>query len=200
MRKTIVATAVALMGVAASVSANAAESDNPSGFYVGAGWGQFNLDVDGLDEAGSAIESIVETDSNAWKIFTGYRLNPYLAFEAAYIDFGSANDRFEASGSDGNYEIDVSGFAPYVIGTIPLGPVELFGKVGYYFYDIDVNVDLDAPGPDVDSSHSDSNFLYGGGLGVTLFERLNVRAEYEIIDLDRAPNSDAMWLSASWRF
>ncbi len=200
MNKAILAAAAAIGGVAALASGTALADDNPSGPYVGVGWGQFNLGIDNLSEAGSAISSITKSDDNAWKVFGGYRVNPYLAFEAAYIDFGRPSDRFDATGTDGNYRVDLSGFAPYVIGTVPLDPVELFGKIGYYFYDVNVRVDFDAPGPDIDSKHSDSDFLYGGGIGVTLLERLAIRAEYEVVDLDRAPNSDAIWLSGAWRF
>ena len=93
----------------------------------------------------------------------------------------------------------VSGFAPYVIGTIPLGPVELFGKVGYYFYDVDASVDLD-DGPDFDSTSSEQDLLYGFGVGMTFFERLNARLVYEKIDSGRIDDADALWFSGQWRF
>jgi hypothetical protein len=48
--------------------------------------------------------------------------------------------------------------------------------------------------------HSRSDFLYGGGLGVTLFQHLNLRAEYERIEVTNASGSDAFWLSPSSRF
>jgi opacity protein-like surface antigen len=198
MNKALVIGAAAGALLAATHAARA--EDNPSGAYAGAGWGQFNLDIDTLDEVGSSINDIANSDDNAWKVFVGYRINPYIAFEGAYVDFGGPSDRFDASGSDGNYRVDISGFAPYAIGTIPLGPVELFAKVGYYYYDVDVRVDVDDPGPDVESKHSESDFLYGGGIGVTLLDRLHLRVEYEAVDIDRAENSDAMWLSAAWRF
>jgi hypothetical protein len=35
------------------------------------------------------------------------------------------------TGSSGDYRLRLKGFAPCVIGTLPLGPVELFGKAGY---------------------------------------------------------------------
>lgn len=179
---------------------NAQAQENPSGPYVGVGWGQFNVDVDNLSDAGTVAGNIIDADDNAWKIFGGWRFNPYLSLELAYVDLGSPSDRFEGSGSNGNYRLDISGFTPYVIGTIPLGPVELFGKVGYYFYDVDLRVDLDSPGPDIDSSSSRQDFVYGGGVGMTFVEHLHVRAEYERIDLENAGNSDALWLSAAWRF
>ena len=202
MNKAISATAAVIgsIGLLASLSANAADTDNPSGLYIGAGWGQFNLDVDDLGDATDAISDIAESDDNAWKLFAGYRFSPYIAVEAAYIDFGSPGDQFDASGTHGNYQLDISGFAPYLIGTIPLGPIELFGKVGYYFYDVDLHVDIDAPGPDIDSSSSENDFLWGGGVGLTLAERLHLRAEYEVVDIAGADDSNAIWLSGAWRF
>jgi OOP family OmpA-OmpF porin len=199
--KKIYAIAAALSLGALATTANAADvDDNPSGPYVGLGWGQFNLEIDRLDDVGAAVDSVADSDDNIWKAYGGWRFNPYIAVELAYIDFGNPGDRFEGTGSDGNYRLDISGFAPYVIGTIPIGPVELFGKVGYYFYDIDARVDFDSPGPDIDSSASESDFLYGLGLGVTVLEHLNLRAEYEIVDIESAGNSHAFWLSANWRF
>src|SRR5512145_585519 len=107
-----------------------AEPDNPGGPYVGAGWGQFNLDIKNLDDAGTAASSIAHSNDNAWKLFAGYRFNPYVALEAAYIDFGQPSDNFSSSGSNGNYRVDISGFAPTVVGSLPIGPVELFAKIG----------------------------------------------------------------------
>lgn len=199
--KKIFAVAAALSLGAMATTANAAEvDDNPSGPYVGLGWGQFDLNVDGLEDAGSAISDVLDSDDNAWKAFVGWRFNPYVSVEAAYIDFGNPGDRFTGSGSNGNYRVDLSGFAPFVIGTIPVGPVELFGKLGYYFYDVETRIDFDAPGPDIDSSHSESDFIYGAGIGFTVLEHLNLRAEYEIVDIENASNSKALWLSANWRF
>ncbi len=200
MKKLTAIAALLSLGVLPVVAHGAATQNNPSGPYAGVGWGQFNLDIHNLSDVGTATSNIVKGDDNAWKLFAGWRLNPYLAFEAAYIDFGQPSDHFDASGSNGNYRVDLSGFAPYIVGSIPLGPVELFAKAGSYFYNVKVKVDFDNPGPDVESSHSDNDFLYGGGLGITLAERVHLRAEYETVDLKNASNSHAIWLTAAWRF
>ena len=199
MKKLYAIAAAASLGVFAT-TANAADVDNPNGPYLGLGWGQFNLEIDRLDDVGAAVNSVTDSDDNAWKAFAGWRFNPYVSVEAAYIDFGSPRDRFTATGSNGNYRVDLSGFSPFIIGTAPLGPVEVFAKLGYYFYDVDTRIDFDSPGPGIDSSHSESDLIYGGGVGITIFERLNARAEYEIVDIDGAGDSSAFWLSASWRF
>lgn len=187
--------------IALSSGMTAAEAqENERGFYVGGGVGQFNVQIDDIDDTDEAIERL-DDDDTAWKFFGGYRFSPHIALELAYIDFGGPSDRFSTSGSSGDYTVELSGFAPYVIGTLPLGPVELFAKAGYYFYDIDIDVDLDDLGGNVfESSDSGEDFLYGFGVGMTFFEHLNARLEYEKVDADDVDDADALWLSGAWRF
>jgi opacity protein-like surface antigen len=199
MKLLTAATALSL-GIFSAAAFSATPQDNPSGPYVGVGWGQFNLNIRNLSDVGVATSNIVKSDDNAWKAFVGWRMNPYLSFEAAYIDFGATDGRFDGTGSNGNYQVDLSGFAPYVIGTLPLGAFELFAKAGYYYYNVKVIVDLDNPGPNIDSSKSRNDFLYGAGVGLTFAEHINVRAEYETVTIENADSSDAYWLSAGWRF
>ena len=85
-----------------------AQTDNPDGPYVGVGWGQFNLNIKNLGDAGTAADDIVHSNDNAWKAFVGYRFNRFLALEAAYIDLGKPSDRFSGTGSNGNYQVDIS--------------------------------------------------------------------------------------------
>jgi len=84
---------------------------------------------------------------------------------------------------------------PSVIGTLPIGPVELFAKVGEAFYNVTAN---DNTGRLIDSSGHDP--VYGVGVGVTIIKRLNISAEYERIKMSSFDNADAVWLNASWRF
>ncbi len=197
-RSIIAATIVAL----ASGTAAAQSPANDEGLYLGAAWGQFDVNVDAFDDVDDAV-SRIDDDDNAWKIFAGWRLNPYVAFELNYVDFGenSGSTGSDASGTSGNYSLDLAGFQPAVIGSFPLGPVELFAKLGYYFYDVDVSLNLD--NIDQDNFSADSSeeaWSYGFGAGVTFFERLHARLEYEKIDADDFEDLDAIWLSGAWRF
>ena len=64
-----------------------------------------------------------------------------------------------------------------------------------------MNLDIDSPlSPDFDSSTSDEDLVYGFGAGVTFFEHLHARLEYEKIDADALDDADAIWLSGAWRF
>src|SRR5689334_11780704 len=123
MKKLItIAAALSLsaIGTLSTASAQSSDDDNPSGPYIGAGYGRFNYHIANLNDVGRATTTIAHSDDNAWKVFAGIRLNPYVAIEGDYINFGSPSDRFTATGSNGNYRVDLSGFAPYVIGTVPL--------------------------------------------------------------------------------
>ncbi|HEU4654558.1 MAG TPA: porin family protein [Steroidobacteraceae bacterium] len=199
--------AAAAVALSLSASSAFAQEQNDAGFYVGAGVGQFNVQIDDVDQTDEAIQKL-DDDDNSWKAFVGWRFNPFLSLELAYIDFGDVNGTFRggnsttASGSGGNYDVSISGFAPYVIGTIPLGPIELFGKAGYYFYDVDQSYNFDQPLSQdiVDSSSSESDFMYGAGVGVTFLQHVNVRLEYERIDSSVVDDADALWLSGAWRF
>jgi len=174
-------------------SSTAVLADNEKGFYAGAGVGQFNVKADNIEDIPGIVEEF-DSDDTSFRIFGGWRLNKFLAFDLAYIDFGGPDD--DVNGR--NVKAEVDGFAPAVYGTLPLGPIEAFAKVGYLFYDLDVKVG----GEKIASvSGSDEDLIYGVGLGLTLFERLNARIEYELIDVSgNVDDADALWLTGAWRF
>ena len=47
---------------------------------------------------------------------------------------------------------------------------------------------------------SDEDLVYGAGFGLVLFDHLNVRLEYEIIDISDVDDANAAWLTGAWRF
>ena len=165
-----------------------ANADENQGFFVGAGLGQFNVEVDNLDEAQDLVSDFDEEDTS-WKIFAGWRFAPFFAVELDYIDFGGPSTQ--------GTKFEVAGFAPYLVGTLPLGIFELSARVGYYFYDVDVNFDASQI---EDVSQSDEDLVYGAGFGLLLFEHLNLKLEYEIIDLSDVDDANALWLTGAWRF
>jgi opacity protein-like surface antigen len=198
----VASTAALLLGLGVSHSAAAQEPD-PSGFYIGAGLGQFDVKIDDLEGVENVLEEL-DADDSAWKFMLGWRFNPFLSLEADYIDLGAPNGDFDATGSSGQYEVDLAGVAAYVIGTIPIGIFEISGKVGYYFHDADLHVDFDNIGPNngdvFDSSSSSEALTYGVGAGVTLFQKLNAKVEYEFFDIDDVDDAYALWLTGAWRF
>jgi OOP family OmpA-OmpF porin len=198
MKRAILASAMLL--ALGSGTAYAQSPENDEGLYIGGGVGQFNIEIDGVDGIDEAVGRLDDNDT-AWQAFIGWRLNPYIALQAAYVDYGGPEDDISTGGSSGNYTAELAGFAPSVIGSLPLGPVELSAKLGYYFYDLDITLDIDDPtDPDADSSDSGEDVFYGVGLGMTFLERLHAKLEYEKIDLEGVDDSNAFWLSGQWRF
>jgi opacity protein-like surface antigen len=188
-----VAAAVAALSLA---TVPAAFADENAGWYLGGGLGQFNAQIDDVDEVDDTNEGWDESD-DTYKFFAGYRLNRFLSFELAYINLG------EPSGAvvpGFNVDSAVDGFAPYVIGTIPLGKwFEVYGRLGYYFYDATLGVE-DELGDRVQFDEESEDLVYGAGVGLNVGEKLNIRFEYEKFDFEGLDDADALWLTAAWRF
>lgn len=184
-------------------AAQAQDEENPSGPYISAGIGQFDVKIDNLEGVDDVLEDL-DTDDSAWKLGFGWRFNPYIALEVDYVDLGNPNGNFDATGSSGDYEVELSGFSGYVIGSLPLGIFELSAKVGYYLHDVNLHVDFDNVGPgDGDVIDSDDNgeaVVYGVGAGATFFEHLNAKVEYELMDIDEVDDAYVLWLTGAWRF
>ncbi len=187
-----VAAAVAAM----SLATVPALADEHAGWYLGGGLGQFNAQIDDVNEVDETISGWDESD-NTYKLFAGYRLNKFLAFELDYINLG------EPSGAvvpGFNVDSAVDGFAPYIIGTIPLGNwFEVYGRLGYYFYDATLGVENELDNR-VEFDEESEDLVYGAGIGANIGERLNIRFEYEKFDLEGLDDADSLWLTAAWRF
>jgi hypothetical protein len=185
----------AVLTLALAAAAGPVFADENKGFYLGAGVGEFSLEVDDIEDITGAN---FDSDDTSLKAFGGWRFNPYFAAELAYIDFGGPEDTLTLAGTPVNADVEISGIAPYLVGTLPLGIFELFAKVGYYFYDVEVT----ASGGGVSASDdmSDEDLVYGAGVGLVLFNHLNARLEYEIVDVSDVEDASALWLTGAWRF
>ena len=188
MHATWMMTAAAVLLAAGPALGQVDENDNREGFYLGAGLGDFSSSVD----APSGFEDIdLDSDDTPMKVFGGWRMNRFFAVQLDYIDFGQSSGNANLN----NIRSDTSGLAPNVIGTLPIGFFELFAKVGIMWYDVDLDIEND---PTLSDSGEDP--IYGVGVGLTLVERLSLRLEYEIVDVETLNDAEAVWLTASWRF
>jgi OOP family OmpA-OmpF porin len=168
--------------------------NNLEGFYFGGGIGDFSSSVDeinSLDDIDDAGIDFSDSD-NALKLFGGWNFNRFFALQGDYVDFGESSGFVTPSVSGTS---DVQGFAPSIVGTLPVGPIELFGRVGMMFYEIDLNL---SGGRVIDDSGND--LVWSAGLGIDIKDRLNLRLEYEQIDIEELDEADAVWLNAAWKF
>lgn len=184
--KTIVALLILL------AISGAAYADNESGLYAGAGVGWYNVKIDSVEELGTTLQGIeFDSDDVSYKAFAGWRFGKWVGVEVDYLYLGEPED--DVSGVPVTTKLH--GVAPYIVGTLPLGPIELSAKVGYLFYDFEVEAQNFAR-----NKTSDEDPVYGVGIGLTLFERVAAKLEYERIDISRLDTSDALWLTGAWRF
>ncbi len=153
------------------------------GLYIGGSLGGSSFDVMGYDEA---LGDIDFSDSDAaYKLFAGYRFLGFFAVEAGYVDLGEPG---ESLAENVRVDIDVQGWDAFAVGMLPIGPVDLFAKVGGVSWTADIRAAFD----DVTDSDSDSGTDLAYGLGIALrLGSLAVRVEGEQFDLD---NADEVYL------
>ena len=183
---------VLLATVVLAFAATPALSDENRGFYAGGGLGQFGLAFDAED---IDLDELDFDDSDtAYKIFAGWRFNPYIALELDYMDLGSPSETLGSGTLAEEVGIGLDGYAPYLVGTLPLGFLELSAKVGYLIYNVDIDTD------DFSESDSDEAFAYGIGAGVVVLEHLALRLEWERFEVSDVDKAEAWWVTAAWRF
>jgi OOP family OmpA-OmpF porin len=167
---------------------------NLEGFYLGGGIGDFSSSVDEINSLDSIDDAGIDFSDgdNATKVFAGWHFNRFFAVQADFVDFGESSGAVTPSVSGTS---DVQGLAPSIVGTLPIGPIELFARVGVMFYEVDLNL---TGGRFVDESGED--LVYSAGIGIDVLDRLNLRLEYEEIDIAELDEADALWLNAAWKF
>lgn len=184
MRKhtTIMAAALALGFCSTATLA----ADN--GIYLGASVGQSGVSY---EDSFAGEDFSFDTDATGFKGIVGWRFLDALAIEANYVDLGSGDDRFAGE----KIETDVSGVTLSAVGFLPIGPVDLFARVGVINWDADVDV------PDLDLSLSDdgTDLTYGVGAQFRVWS-LSLRGEYERFDISDADTVDMISLGVTWTF
>lgn len=126
------------------------------GLYLGAGVSNIQTDESKLDDSDSS-----------YKVYAGYRVNSYLAFEGAYVDLGQFKDK----------DVDFDGKSAQAAAHLgfPIGDrIRLFGSVGAHAWDADGNATDDDTGVDL---------TYGVGMEIDVFRNIGLRAEYEVLEV-----------------
>jgi hypothetical protein len=154
-----------------------------TGFYLGGSVGTAAIDVtidDGIPGAPAFDE-----DDFAWKAILGYNfgLTPVfdLGIEGGYVDLGAPSG--DVAGSA--VELDPNGWNVFGVVGFDIGPVGVFGKVGYIYWDVEATVD------DISFSDDGSDLGYGAGLRFNLGS-LEIRGEYELYDIEDTDDV-SMW-------
>ena len=175
MRKQILTGLVATLAL---TTLPAVAADN--GIYLGASVGQSGLEIDDFDYDASAT---------GYKVIAGWRFLDWLAVEGNYVDFGSGDDRVAGT----KIETEADGFSLSAVGFLPVGPVDLFARVGA----VDWSADLSSPGFG-SGSDDGTDLTYGIGAQFRVWS-LGIRAEYEMFDISDA-DLDMISLGVTWTF
>lgn len=158
-----------------------------NGIYLGAGVGQSGVEFDD-DFEGTDLD--FDASATSYKVIAGWRFIDWLSVELNYVDLGTADDRVQGQ----KIETDIDGVSLSALGFLPIGPVDLFARVGA----IDWSADLSVPG--IGSGSDDgTDFTYGVGAQFRVWS-LSLRAEYEVFDISDADTVDMISASVTWTF
>lgn len=132
------------------------------GLYIGASVGQasFKDDFAGVD---------FDEDDTGWKAFVGARWG-MLGVEGGYVDFGNP------STGAGNIQMDAHGIDAFGVLILPLGPLDVFGKLGGIWWDSESSIG------GITTDDDGADLAWGFGVGVRLGP-VQVRAEYERFEI-----------------
>lgn len=159
-----------------------------SGFYLGGSVGNTTLQANFQDPIGGGDFTFDENDFS-WKAYGGFNFDlPVinLGVEGGYRDLGGPS----VTALAGAYGIDVTAWDAFGVAGFNLGPVNLFGKLGFISWD----ADLTLAGFDV-GSEDGTDTAYGVGASFNLGS-FQLRAEYEMFDVSDV--EDLYMLSAGF--
>jgi outer membrane protein OmpA-like peptidoglycan-associated protein len=184
-RKALLAGLVAPAFLAAT--AHAAEP----GFYIGASGGQTTLEAstERLNVGnGELREFHIDDEETGYKGYLGYQFLPWLGVEGGYVELGEVSKDFMIRDTQIDGEMTAGGWEGFAVASLPLGPLDVFVKVGGFTGDIDIDGKIKRPGVpsehfSEDGNNSDAMLAYGGGVAWN-FGHWSLRAEYEEYDAD----------------
>ena len=180
--------ALSMAPIFAAGTASAAQE----GFYVGAGAGETTAKASTGPLLVSTPPDVFNTfhfDKNetGYKGFVGYNFLPWLGVEGGYVDLGSPSQNWQRGTTSLQGDVNADGWEGFVVGYLPIGPVDIFAKVGGIASNIDLKLKDSVVGqPTQHFSESDSNgmWAYGGGVAYN-FGHWSLRAEYEGYDVNK---------------
>lgn len=167
-----------------------AESRADSGFYVGGSVGQAAIAVDVSDQ----LQTVAfDEEDFAWKAFGGLTFDvPVvdLGIEVGYVDLGAPSGNLLGS----QFEVDADGFDAFGVLGFDLGPLGVFAKYGLISWDAKVTIDGADAGSD---DGSDPAYGIGASFGLG---SLDIRAEYELFDIEDADDVSMLSVGVVWTF
>jgi hypothetical protein len=199
-------TKIALIAALALVAGSAVAAD--SGFYVGAGMGYSNWNVndgklDNAIDAGLASSILCSTcdvqytkttqTATPWEVYVGYRFNTYFATELGWIDNGGSNYKGQVYDNALVPAAQVgtvkgtrsgSGWPVSALGIYPIDDAwEVFARAGVYFGSTDTKARAVLANGDLifqgnNNGKSSTNFIGGLGVNYNFMDTWQARGEW----------------------
>jgi Outer membrane protein beta-barrel domain len=173
-----------LLTVLLLASATATAADN--GFYVGAGVGQANVEIDDL---GTLSGDDFKGDDTGYKFIVGFRPLDWLGLEANYVNFGKPEDTVATLTGPQTVKTEGDGISAFAIGFLALGPVDIYAKGGIITFDTQL----------AGFSEEGTELAYGVGAQFRLLG-LSIRAEYEIFEADALDDLSMISVGVTYTF
>jgi OmpA-OmpF porin, OOP family len=153
-------------------------------FYLGGSFGQaeasgFCGDMNTL-VAGIGVVSNCDEKDSAWKLFGGYQINPNVAVEVTYFNYGGVAATGQTFGVPFRVTGDATAFGIAGVGIVPLGRLALFGKFGFLRSEVDVAAS--GVGGSGSESDSETGIHFGLGAMLEITKNVSLRAEWESND------------------
>jgi hypothetical protein len=189
MMKTAIRSALLVSALFMLADANAAQS----GWFIGGSIGQSQVEANVQDPELPELPPTFDENDTAWKIFGGYSWvlakTFGLSIEGSYVNFGKPSQDTNL----GQIELKPTALDLFGVASVDIGPVGLFGKVGYAWWDVDVSLGGDG------FSDDGNDVVYGLGARFNLWS-LQFRAEYEIYDISDIEDLTMWSIGAAWTF
>ena len=160
-----------------------------AGFNIGASYIDASVEV---DEPSFDFDA----DNSNFKVFAGWRFFKWLGVEVQYVNLGEFDDRVivPPSTSPVKVEIDVTTLDVFAVVGFQFWRIDIFGKGGISFSDAEIK------GSGISEDESESDFAYGVGAAIRITQRLWIRGEYEIYEIDDEADIDVVSLGVDIRF
>jgi outer membrane protein OmpA-like peptidoglycan-associated protein len=171
------------------------------GPFIGAGVGQSTAKASVHRLPGNNLD--YDENANAYKGYVGYNFTRWLGIEGGYVDLGDTDKKFVVSTpvlNGAKVKVSANGWQGFGVVYLPIGPIDIFGKVGGIASNVDVKLSTGGFGqsPQHDTeSESRGMFAYGGGAAWN-FGHWAIRAEYEGYDVSKL--DDLYVVSASLQY
>jgi len=150
----------------------------------------------GSDLPSGAALAACDPRGKGWKMFAGYRINRFIGFEGSFIDFDKASLTATSGGASTTVTARATALSAAAVGIIPVGNLEVFGKVGIAKVKAQSH-EASLAGTTFKLGKNDNEAHVGLGLNYRLTSEWDVRAEFERI---RDSRIDFLSLGLQYRY